>query len=82
MSEKFFNKVYDVVKRIPYGKVTTYGAIAHYLGSTKSARTVGWGKVPIAYSKEWSNYETSRAKKILENGEVKNEILHTQASRT
>ena len=42
MSEKFFNKVYDVVKRIPYGKVTTYGAIAHYLGSTKSARTVGW----------------------------------------
>ena len=42
MSEKFFKQVYDVVKRIPYGKVTTYGAIAHYLGSTKSARTVGW----------------------------------------
>ena len=42
MSEKFFNQVYDVVKKIPYGKVTTYGAIAHYLGSTKSARTVGW----------------------------------------
>ena len=41
-------------------------------------RTVGWGKVPIAYSKEWSNYEISRAKKILENGEVKNETLHTQ----
>ena len=31
-----------VVKRIPHGKVTTYGAIAKYLGSTKSARTVGW----------------------------------------
>ena len=45
-------------------------------------RTVGWGKVPIAYSKEWSNYEISRAKKILENGEVKNETLHTQPSRT
>ena len=42
MSEKFFKQVYDVVKKIPYGKVTTYGAIAHYLGSTKSARTVGW----------------------------------------
>ena len=42
MSKEFFNKVYDVVKRIPHGKVTTYGAIAKYLGSTKSARTVGW----------------------------------------
>ena len=42
MSEKFFDQVYDVVKRIPYGKVTTYGAIAKYLGSTKSARIVGW----------------------------------------
>ena len=42
MSEKFFDLVYDVVKRIPYGKVTTYGAIAKYLGSTKSARIVGW----------------------------------------
>tara|TARA_B100001173_G_scaffold256327_1_gene228352 strand:- start:1544 stop:1864 length:321 start_codon:yes stop_codon:yes gene_type:complete len=42
MSKEFFNQVYDVVKRIPHGKVTTYGAIAKYLGSTKSARTVGW----------------------------------------
>ena len=42
MSDSFFNKVYDVVKKIPYGKVTTYGAIANYLGSGRSARTVGW----------------------------------------
>ena len=42
MSKEFFDQVYDVVKRIPYGKVTTYGAIAKYLGSAKSARTVGW----------------------------------------
>ena len=42
MSKEFFDQVYDVVKRIPHGKVTTYGAIAKYLGSTKSARTVGW----------------------------------------
>ena len=42
MSNEFFDQVYDVVKRIPHGKVTTYGAIAKYLGSTKSARTVGW----------------------------------------
>ena len=38
----FFLKVYDVVKKVPYGRVTTYGAIANYLGSRKSARTVGW----------------------------------------
>ena len=38
----FFLKVYDVVKKVPYGRVTTYGAIANYLGSRKSSRTVGW----------------------------------------
>jgi methylated-DNA-protein-cysteine methyltransferase-like protein len=38
----FFSKVYEVTKRIPYGKVTSYGAIARYLGSGRSARMVGW----------------------------------------
>ncbi|QGY44603.1 methylated-DNA--[protein]-cysteine S-methyltransferase [Maribellus comscasis] len=38
----FFEKVYDVVKQIPPGRVTTYGAIAKYLGTTGSARMVGW----------------------------------------
>jgi len=38
----FFDKVYAVVKQVPYGKVTTYGAIARYLGSAGSARIVGW----------------------------------------
>ena len=33
----FFLKVYDVVKKIPFGRVTTYGSIAQYLGSKKSA---------------------------------------------
>ncbi len=44
MSEKqhFFQKVYNVVAQIPYGRVTTYGAIAEYLGSKGSARMVGW----------------------------------------
>lgn len=43
MSEdNFFNKVYNVVRSIPYGKVTSYGAIAKYLGSAGSARMVGW----------------------------------------
>ncbi|RMD47950.1 MAG: MGMT family protein, partial [Ignavibacteria bacterium] len=38
----FFDKVYDVVARIPYGKVTTYGAIAEFCGIKSAARTVGW----------------------------------------
>lgn len=38
----FFEKVYEVVKLIPKGKVTSYGAIASYLGSKRSARMVGW----------------------------------------
>jgi methylated-DNA-protein-cysteine methyltransferase related protein len=38
----FFNKVYDVTKKIPYGKVTTYGHIAEACGIKSSARTVGW----------------------------------------
>ena len=38
----FFERVYEVVKLIPSGKVTSYGAIARYLGAAKSARMVGW----------------------------------------
>jgi methylated-DNA-protein-cysteine methyltransferase-like protein len=38
----FFTDVYDVVRLIPKGRVTSYGAIAHYLGSKMSARMVGW----------------------------------------
>lgn len=38
----FFEKVYEVVKQIPYGRATSYGAIANYLGSKGSARMVGW----------------------------------------
>lgn len=38
----FFSKVYDVTRCIPYGRITSYGAIARYLGSARSARMVGW----------------------------------------
>jgi len=38
----FFDKVYEVAKLIPYGKVTSYGAIATYLGAARSARMVGY----------------------------------------
>ena len=38
----FFEKVYVIVRQIPYGKVTSYGAIAKVLGAARSARMVGW----------------------------------------
>ncbi|KYG82503.1 MGMT family protein [Roseivirga echinicomitans] len=38
----FFNNVYEVVKLIPAGRVTSYGAIAQYLGTKSGARMVGW----------------------------------------
>jgi O-6-methylguanine DNA methyltransferase len=38
----FFQRVHDVVRRIPYGKVTTYGHIAAALGARSSSRMVGW----------------------------------------
>jgi len=38
----FFNKVYRITKKIPYGKVSTYGDIAEACGIRSSARTVGW----------------------------------------
>lgn len=42
MSDNFFQRVYEVVRKIPHGRVTTYGMIANYLGTKGSARMVGW----------------------------------------
>ena len=42
LDKSFFSRVYDVVRAIPHGRITTYGLIANYLGSTNSARVVGY----------------------------------------
>jgi methylated-DNA-protein-cysteine methyltransferase related protein len=41
-NKDFFQAVYDVVRLIPEGRVTSYGAIANYLGAKQAARMVGW----------------------------------------
>ena len=41
-NEGFFQSVYEVTKMVPYGRITSYGAIARYLGTAGSARMVGW----------------------------------------
>ncbi len=41
-SDDFYNRVFDVVRLVPHGRVTTYGAIARFLGAARSSRLVGW----------------------------------------
>jgi methylated-DNA-protein-cysteine methyltransferase related protein len=43
--ENFFQNVYEVVQLVPRGRVTSYGAIARYLGAKGSARMVGWALI-------------------------------------
>ena len=49
----FFERVYEVVRLIPKGRVSTYGAIAKYLGSAGSSRMVGWAMNHSHFSKEY-----------------------------
>ena len=47
----FFDKVYQVARLIPYGRVTSYGAIAKYLGAARSARMVGYA-MNVSHTKD------------------------------
>jgi len=40
--ETFFDRVYEITRKIPYGRVTTYGAIAKFISAGSAARMVGW----------------------------------------
>jgi len=42
MQKNFYENVFAITCKIPYGKITSYGAIAKFLGSPQSARMVGW----------------------------------------
>ena len=53
MNDDFFQRVYEVVKQIPYGRITSYGTIARYLGTGRSARVVGWAMNNSHNSKEF-----------------------------
>lgn len=46
----FFEDVYDVARQIPKGRITTYGAIAAFIGAKSSARMVGWALSTSHYS--------------------------------
>lgn len=52
-NQNFFQKVYDVTRQIPFGRVTTYGAIARFIGSPQSSRMVGWALNTISFSESF-----------------------------
>jgi len=62
MQQSFFDQVYRVVRRIPRGRVATYGQIARILGMPRSARTVGWalGALPEGYDVPWQRVVNAR----------------------
>ncbi len=53
MSNNFFERVYEVTRLIPKGRVSTYGAIARYIGTGRSARTVGWALSSCLGQQPW-----------------------------
>lgn len=61
----FFEKVYIITKLIPFGRVTSYGAIAKYLGAPRSARMVGWALNTSHLSNEIPAHRVVNRKGIL-----------------
>ncbi|HLV51214.1 MAG TPA: MGMT family protein [Flavobacterium sp.] len=61
----FFQKVYEVVKQIPYGKITTYGAIAKKIGASRSARMVGYALNSVPADEEIPAHRVVNRKGVL-----------------
>src|SRR5690554_3495684 len=61
----FFQKVYEVVKQIPYGKITTYGAIARKIGASRSARMVGYALNSVPADEEIPAHRVVNRKGVL-----------------
>jgi len=76
----FFDQIYGIVEKIPYGKVVSYGQIARMLGSPRAARTVGWALSECPEHLPWQRvvkadgsiaaggYEELRRTLLLEEG--------------
>lgn len=63
-SPTFFEKCYDVARQIPYGRVTSYGAIATYLGAARSARMVGYA-MTVSHGKDVPAHRVVNRKGLL-----------------
>ncbi|WP_370390608.1 MGMT family protein [uncultured Winogradskyella sp.] len=60
----FFDRVYEVVRQIPYGRVTNYGAIAKYLGAARSSRLVGYA-MNASHNKDVPSHRVVNRKGLL-----------------
>lgn len=87
MGESFFERVYQVVRLIPAGRVATYGQVAHLLGAPRAARTVGWAlrAVPAGSGVPWQRVVNSRGTISLGQGaggaEIQRALLEEEGVR-
>ena len=63
-SSNFFDKCYEVARQIPFGRVTSYGAIATYLAGPRSARAVGYA-MTASHGKDVPAYRVVNRKGLL-----------------
>ena len=84
MQDLFFEQVYSVVRRIPPGKVATYGQIARLLGRPRGARTVGWAlhSLPEGSDVPWQRVINARGVITLDahgpGGSIQRALLETE----
>jgi methylated-DNA-protein-cysteine methyltransferase-like protein len=76
----FFRDVYEVVELIPEGRVTSYGAIARYLGAPGSARVVGWAMNAVDKTQELPAHRVVNSQGVL-TGAKMFDINHPMATR-
>jgi methylated-DNA-protein-cysteine methyltransferase-like protein len=81
----FFADVYAVVRLIPYGRVTSYGAIARYLGTGRSSRMVGWAmnnshgqEVPVPAHRVVNRLGMLTGKAHFGGGDVMQKLLESE----
>ncbi len=84
-NNNFFENVYSIARLIPYGKVTTYGAIAKYLGSARSARMVGWAmnnshslKEPVPAHRVVNRNGMLTGKRHFDGNNIMKELLESE----
>ena len=64
MEQSFYQRVYEVIARIPAGKVATYGQIARYLGMPNGARAVGWAMRHCPDNLPWHRVVNAQGKLV------------------
>lgn len=84
VGENIFEKVYEIVKNIPAGKVTTYGAIAEAIGMKSSARMVGWalnsdrGNITMPYHRVVNRNGQLTGKNYFHTPNMMRELLESE----